>query len=114
MRTNKTTVAYLRRKKRTNVTVKAQLPEYRCIVSRSNKHIGAQIVDRNGHIVAAASDLKITSGTKVEKAHQVGLALAKTALDKKISSCVFDRNGFLYHGRVKSLCEAMREGGLII
>ncbi len=114
MRTNKTTVSYLRRKRKTNATIKAQLPEFRCVVTRSLKHIGAQIIDLKGNIVVAATDLKITSGTKTEKATQVGQALAKVALDKKISSCVFDRNGFLYHGRVKALCEGMREGGLTI
>lgn len=114
MRTNKTTVSYLRRKRRTNTTIKAQLPDFRCVVSRSVKHISAQIIDAKGNIVAAATDLKITSGTKTEKAGQVGIALAKAALDKKITSCVFDRNGFLYHGRVKALCEGMREGGMTI
>ena len=114
MRTNKTTVSYLRRKRRTNATIKAQLPDFRCVVSRSVKHISAQIIDAKGNIVAAATDLKITSGTKTEKAGQVGIALAKAALDKKITSCVFDRNGFLYHGRVKALCEGMREGGMTI
>lgn len=114
MRTNKSTVAYLRRKRRTNATLKAQLPEFRCIVTRSLKHISAQIIDTKGNIVASATDFKLTSGTKTEKAWQVGIALAKAALDKKITSCVFDRNGFLYHGRVKSLCEGMREWGLKI
>lgn len=114
MRTNKSTVAYIRRKKRTNATLKAQLPEYRCVVSRSLKHISAQIIDAKWNIVVAATDFKIASGTKTEKAGQVGVALAKAALDKKISSCVFDRNGFLYHGRVKALCEGMREGWLSI
>ena len=109
MKTQKTTVAYLKRKRKTNAMAKSQLPEFRCIVSRSLKHISAQIVDVNGNVLAAASDLKITSGTKTEKATQVGTALAKIALDKKISHCVFDRNGFLYHGRVKALCGAMRE-----
>lgn len=114
MKTNKSTVAYLRRKRRTNATIKAQLPEFRCIVTRSLKHISAQILDAKGNVVVASTDLKLTSGTKTEKAGQVGVALAKAALDKKIASCVFDRNGFLYHGRVKSLCEGMREWGLKI
>lgn len=114
MKTQKTTVAYLRRKRKTNAMAKSQLPEYRCIVSRSSKHIGAQIVDANGNVVVAATDLKITSGTKTEKATQVGTALAKLALDKKITQCVFDRNGFLYHGRVKALCAAIREWGVTI
>ncbi len=112
MKTNKSIQSYINRKRRTNTTLKAQLPDYRCIVVRSLKHISAQIVDTKGHIVASASDLKIAKGTKTEKASEVGVLLAKQALSKKISKCVFDRNGFLYHGRVKSLCEGMREGGL--
>lgn len=114
MKTQKTTTAYLRRKRRTNATIKAQLPEFRCVVSRSLKHISAQIMDQKGNILAAASDLKNVSGTKSERATQVGTLLAKAALAKKISHCVFDRNGYLYHGRVKALCEAMREWGMTI
>lgn len=114
MKTNKTTLSYLKRKRRTNETIKAQKSDYRCIVVRSLKHISAQIIDSKGHIVAAATDLKITKGTKTEKAAEVGIALAKLALEKKISQCVFDRNGFLYHGRVKALCEGMRQWGLTI
>lgn len=114
MKTNKSTVSYLRRKNRTNATIKAQLPDFRCVVVRSLKHISAQIIDAKGNIVAAKTDLKLTEGTKTQKAMQVGVELAKLALDKKISSCVFDRNGFLYHGRVKALCEGLRQGGLSI
>lgn len=114
MKTNKTTLSYLKRKRRTNETIKSQNPDYRCIVVRSLKHISAQIVDAKGNIVAAATDLKITKGTKTERASEVGIALAKSALEKKISHCVFDRNGFLYHGRVKALCEGMRQWGLTI
>ena len=114
MKTNKSTISYLRRKRRTNISIKAQHPDYRCIVVRSVKHISAQIIDQKGNVVAEASDLKNASGTKTEKATHVGIALAKVALDKKITSCVFDRNGFLYHGRVKALCEGLREGGLTI
>ena len=114
MKTQKTTTAYLKRKRRTNATIKAQLPEFRCVVTRSSKHISAQIIDQKGHIVAAATDLKSDSGTKSEKATQVGTLLAQAALAKKISHCVFDRNGYLYHGRVKALCEAMREWGITI
>lgn len=114
MKTNKSTLAYQRRKRRTNVTIKSQFPDYRCVVSKSLKHISAQVIDAKGHIVAAFTDLKMTSGTKTEKAHKVGMELAKLAQNKKIDKLVFDRNGHLYHGRVKSLCEGMREGGMTI
>jgi large subunit ribosomal protein L18 len=109
MKTNKSMQSYLKRKRRTNVTLKAQHPDYRCVVVKSLKHISVQLIDAKGHIVASASDLKISKGTKTEKALEVGKILAKNALEKKVSSCVFDRNGFLYHGRVKSLCEGLRQ-----
>jgi large subunit ribosomal protein L18 len=78
------------------------------------KHISAQIIDAKGNVVACATDLKITEWTKTQRALEVGKLLAKIALDKKISSCVFDRNGFLYHGRVKSLCEGIRQWGVTV
>lgn len=114
MKTNKSMQSYLKRKRRTNITLKSQHPDYRCVVVKSLKHISAQLIDAKGNIVASASDLKLTSGTKTEKATEVGKTLAKNALEKKISSCVFDRNGFLYHGRVKALCDGMREWGMVL
>lgn len=114
MKTNKSMQSYLKRKRRTNITLKAQHPDYRCVVVKSLKHISAQLIDAKGNIVASASDLKLTSWTKTERATEVWKLLAKNALDKKITSCVFDRNGFLYHGRVKSLCEGMRDWGMTV
>lgn len=102
-----------RRKSRTNTTIKASFPELRCIVFRSLKHISAQLITRDGMIVAAITDLGL-KGTKTEKAFEAGKLLAKKASEKKMTSCVFDRNGFLYHGRIKSLCEGLREGGMTI
>ena len=92
----------------------AQKP--RLVVFRSNSEIYAQIVDdtKGVTLVAASSrdkDLKAT-GTKTEKAKQVGEAIAKKALAAGIETISFDRGGYLYHGRVKSLAEGAREGGL--
>ena len=92
----------------------AQKP--RLVVFRSNSEIYAQVIDDTKGItlVAASSrdkDLKAT-GTKTEKAKQVGQAIAKKALAAGIESISFDRGGYLYHGRVKSLAEGAREGGL--
>ena len=92
----------------------AQKP--RLVVFRSNSEIYAQIIDdtKGVTLVAASSrdkDLKAT-GTKTEKAKQVGKAIAKKALAAGIESISFDRGGYLYHGRVKSLAEGAREGGL--
>ena len=92
----------------------AQKP--RLVVFRSNSEIYAQIIDdtKGVTLVAASSrdkDLKAT-GTNTEKAKQVGQAIAKKALAAGIESISFDRGGYLYHGRVKSLAEGAREGGL--
>ena len=92
----------------------AQKP--RLVVFRSNSEIYAQVIDdtKGVTLVAASSrdkDLKAT-GTKTEKAKQVVQAIAKKALAAGIESISFDRGGYLYHGRVKSLAEGAREGGL--
>ncbi len=105
---------YQQRKRRTNTSIKAHFPDYRCVVDRSLKHISAQIIDMKGNVLVAASDIGLSSGKKSEKAFSVGKLLAEKALAKKIDHCVFDRNGFLYHWRVKSLCEGAREWGLTI
>jgi large subunit ribosomal protein L18 len=88
----------------------------RLSVFRSNKGIYAQIIDDStGRTLAAASSLAkdfVASGNKVEQSKAVGKLLADKALAAGISKVVFDRNGYLYHGRVKSLAEGAREGGL--
>lgn len=88
----------------------------RLSVFRSSKHIYAQIIDDvNGVTLAAASSLDKDfdgNGGNIEGAKKVGEAVAKAALDKKIENVVFDRSGYLYHGRVKELAEGAREGGL--
>jgi large subunit ribosomal protein L18 len=85
----------------------------RLAVFRSIKHISAQIIDDGvGKTLLSESDLNIKSGAKKEKAYQVGKILAEKALKLKIKSVVFDRGGFLYHGRVAELARGAREGGL--
>lgn len=92
----------------------AEMP--RLTVFRSNKYIYAQIIDdvAGKTLVSADSQVKALhkKGTKIESAKELGLALAKTALEKGIKEVKFDRNGYKYHGRVKSLADAAREGGL--
>lgn len=92
----------------------------RLSVFRSLKHIYAQIIDDTiGHTLAAASTLdpeireELKGKTKTEQAKLVGKLIAKRALEKGITKVVFDRGGHKYHGRVKALAEAAREGGLI-
>ncbi|MEK7523447.1 MAG: 50S ribosomal protein L18 [Patescibacteria group bacterium] len=87
----------------------------RLVVFRSLKKNYAQLVnDAKGLVVAAASDSAfIKQGTKTERAKKVGMELAKKALEKGVKTCVFDRNGYKYHGRVKALADGAREGGLV-
>ncbi len=88
----------------------------RLSVFRSNKGIYAQVIDDStGKTLAAASSLSkevVASGSKVEQSKAVGKLVAEKAVAAGISKVVFDRNGYLYHGRVKSLAEGAREGGL--
>jgi len=85
----------------------------RLSVFRSNKYIYAQIIDDEGKkTIVSYSDLQMKDGTKVERAHKVGKELASLAKKKGVDSVVFDRGGYLYTGRVKSLAEGAREGGL--
>jgi len=93
----------------------AQCP--RLSVFRSNEQIYAQIIndDLGTTLVSASSAIPSINSqkvTKIEKAKQVGAELSAKALEAGITAVVFDRNGYLYHGRVKSLAEAAREGGL--
>lgn len=85
----------------------------RLSVFRSNKQIYAQLIDDlAGNTLAAASSKGLEGGTKTEVAAKVGDAIAKKALAAGITEVVFDRNGYLFHGRVKSLADAARNGGL--
>lgn len=86
----------------------------RLVVFRSLRGNYAQLInDDKGIVLASASDLKSkVKGKKVEKAKEVGAEIAKKAQEQKITEIVFDRNGYKYHGRVKAIAEAAREGGL--
>ncbi len=89
----------------------AQRP--RMTVFRSNKQIYVQLIDDlAGKTLVAASSKGIENGTKIEIAAVVGQNIAKKALEAGITEVVFDRNGYLFHGRVKSLADAARQGGL--
>ena len=87
----------------------------RLVVFRSNRGIQAQLVDDlEGRTLAGASwlQLKKLKGNKTEQAAEVGKLLAQKAKQAKVDTVVFDRGGYLYHGRVKALADAAREGGL--
>jgi large subunit ribosomal protein L18 len=89
----------------------------RLTVFRSSKHIYAQVIDdQKGATVAAASslekDMRSKTGANVDAAKAVGKLVAQRAIEKGVDSVVFDRGGYLYHGRIKALADAAREGGL--
>lgn len=87
----------------------------RLVVFRSNKHIEAQVIDDvKGVTLASASSvaLKLANGSNIDAATKVGEEIAKNCKAKKISKVVFDRGGYIYHGRVAALAEAARKGGL--
>lgn len=105
----------LRWRIRARVSGTAQKP--RLSVFRSNKDIYAQLIDdTTGTTLAAANsrqkDLVALTGNKVAKSMEVGKALASKAKSLGIETCVFDRGGYLYHGRVKAVADGAREGGL--
>jgi len=107
--------ARLRRHRRVRGKVSGTAERPRLVVFRSNRGIFAQLVDDEaGRTLASASWLEQRSfkGTKTEQATAVGKALAQAAMNAGVRSCVFDRAGYLYHGRVKALAEGAREGGL--
>ena len=111
---------YDRRRQRTGGKVKkSNNGRPRLAVFRSGKHIYAQIIDDNrGLTVASASTLdkevriKLKTGANIEAASQVGRIVAERAKKAGVDLVVFDRGGHIYHGRVKALAEAAREGGL--
>jgi len=102
-----------RRRRRVRTALKARAGgRPRLSVHRTGRHIYAQIIDDvQGRTVAAASTLG-SSGANVDAAVQVGKAIAEAAKQAGVTSVVFDRGGFLFHGRVKALADAAREGGL--
>ena len=105
-----------RRHRRVRGKVAGTAERPRLVVFRSNKGISAQLVDDEaGRTLAAASWLglpKSFEGTKTEQAAEVGKLLARNARSAGIETVVFDRGGYLYHGRVKALADGAREGGL--
>ena len=107
--------ARIRRHRRVRSKIEGTAERPRLVVFRSNRGIFAQLVDDGtGRTLASAgwTSLGATKGSKTEQANAVGKALADAAKKAGIASCVFDRGGYLYHGRVKALAEGAREGGL--
>ena len=104
-----------RRRRRVRTALRARAGgKPRLSVHRTGKHIYAQIIDdAEGRTVAAASTLGAkSSGANIDAATQVGKDIAEAAKKAGVTTVVFDRGGFLFHGRVKALADAAREGGL--
>ena len=117
---NPRTRARLKRKKRIRKKVYGTSEKPRLSVFRSARHIYAQVIDDvNGNTLAAASSLekkvkeRTDIGDKKAVAGQIGKLIAERAQEKGVKKVVFDRSGFLYHGRVKALSDGAREGGLV-
>ncbi|MDO8521095.1 MAG: 50S ribosomal protein L18 [bacterium] len=104
----------MRRQNRIRAKVSGTERVPRLAVFRSARHISAQLIDDDsGKTLAAASDAKMSKGTKLEHAMEVGKTIAAKAKEHKITKAVFDRGGFLYAGRVKAVADAARKGGII-
>lgn len=113
-----TRTARSRRHRRIRVSLSGTGQRPRLNVFRSLQHIYAQVIDdATGMTLAAAStnepDIRTSlSGPKIERARAVGKAIAERAKEKGVSAVVFDRGGYMYHGRIKALADGAREGGL--
>lgn len=104
-----------RRKNRIRSVISGTAERPRLSVHVSNKHVSAQLIDDTAHKTVAAITTvgqKAATGTMTERAAWVGTEIAKKAKAAKVKTVVFDRNGKLYHGRVKALADAARAGGL--
>lgn len=105
----------VRRHKRVRAKISGTATTPRLCLYRSNKHIEAQIIDDVKQVTLVSSSsivLKLENGSNIEAAGLVGQDIAKKALAAGIETVVFDRSGYVYHGRVKALAEGAREGGL--
>ena len=109
----------IRRHKKIRINMHGTKDRPRLFVYRSNQHIYAQLInDDNAKVIASASDkdLKGPKGypkiKKAEAAKEVGVLIAKKAIENKVEKVIFDRGGIVYHGRVKAVADGAREGGL--
>lgn len=101
----------IHRKIRMRISGTALRPRF-CVFKSAN-HMYAQLIDdTTGKVLVAVSDMKMKKGTKAAHATEIGKEVAKAALAKKIEKVVFDRGGFVFHGRIKAVAEGAREGGL--
>lgn len=103
---------YLRKKIRVNNKIKSQKPENRLIINKSNLYIQWQLIGADGKVLAMVTDKNLEWKSKSERAFAAGEKIAKTIKEQKIDSVVFDRNWYLYHGRVKAFADGVRKWGI--
>ena len=101
---------YLNRKHRVNNKIKSHHPENRVVITKSNMYIKAQVIWMDWKVIASISDKWAKGATKTEKAFVAWEQLAKLMKDSKVDSAAFDRNWYLYHGRVKAFADGIRNG----
>lgn len=101
----------LRRAKRARAKIR-ELKVNRLCVYRSPRHIYAQVISPDNKVIAAASSLGSDKTGNVESAKEIGKLIAERAKSAGVSKVAFDRSGYMYHGRIKALADAAREGGL--
>jgi large subunit ribosomal protein L18 len=114
MKTLKKLVDRKKRHVRIRAKIEGTNEKPRFIVFRSLSHHYAQLIDDlSNKTLVSTSDLKVKGkDNKTERAKKVGIEIAKLAKEKNITTCVFDRNGYKYHGRIKAIADGAREGGL--
>ena len=108
-------ISRVRRHARVRAKISGTAEAPRLCVYRSNKNIEAQLIDdtKGNTLVSSSSmSLKLENGSNIEAAQKVGKDIAEKALAKGLKKIVFDRSGYVYHGRIKALAEAAREAGL--
>ena len=112
-RTARKVVARLKNKARVRKKINGTSARPRLCVFRSGRHIHGQLVDDvSGTTIVAASTLKVAGGCNRENAKNIGAEIAKKAMSKNIKDVVFDRSGYVYHGRIKAFADGAREAGL--
>lgn len=111
---NKTNKVRIQRQRRVRAKIAGDAKRPRLTVFRSNKHISVQVIDdQAAKTLAAANDVdQKLKGTKTEKSVEVAKKLLTSLKSKKITALVFDRSYYKYHGRIKAVAEALREGGI--
>lgn len=102
----------MRRHRRIRAKVSGTATRPRLSVFRSNRSISAQLIDDEKSVTIAAASSRTLKGSSAEKARTVGKTIADKAKEKKVTSAVFDRGGYLYAGAIKALADGAREGGL--